>query len=156
MFLICFIVSYAIGPSKAQIKCLDQVDGTLKISYKPTVPGIYVLNLKFADHHVDGSPFNINVSGEGNNCQRENISQQTLAVPSNDVGSKCKLTFKMPGITSFDLAASVSSPKGLCQDAEVQEIEDGLYAVHFVPKEEGIHTISVKYMDVHIPGISQT
>ncbi|XP_031619594.1 filamin-A isoform X3 [Contarinia nasturtii] len=140
------------GPSKAQIKCLDQIDGTLKISYKPTLPGNYILNLKFADHHVEGSPFNINVTGEGNNSQRENISQQTSAVPSNDVGSKCKLTFKMPGITSFDLAASVTSPKGICQDAEVQEIEDGLYAVHFVPKEEGIHTISVKYTDIHIPG----
>lgn len=58
----------------------------------------------------------------------------------------------MPGITSFDLAASVTSPKGVCQDAEVQEVEDGLYAVHFVPKEEGVHTISVKYTDIHIPG----
>lgn len=140
------------GPSKAQIKCLDQEDGTLKISYKPTAPGIYSLNLKFADHHVEGSPFNIKISGEGTNHQRENILQQTSAVPSNDVGSKCKLTFKMPGITSFDLAASVTSPKGISQDAEVQEVEDGLYAVHFVPKEEGIHTISVKYTDIHIPG----
>lgn len=111
------------------------------------------MNLKFADHHVEGSPFNIKVTGEGSNRQRENLLQQTSAVPSNDVGSKCKLTFKMPGITSFDLAASVTSPKGVCQDAEVQEIEDGLYAVHFVPKEEGIHTISVKYTDMHIPGL---
>lgn len=140
------------GPSKAQIKCLDQVDGTLQISYKPTAPGNYILNLKFADHHVEGSPFNIKVTGEGTNRQRENLLQQTSAVPSNDVGSKCKLTFKMPGITSFDLAASVTSPKGISQDAEVQEIEDGLYSVHFVPKEEGIHTISVKYTDIHIPG----
>lgn len=140
------------GPSKAQIKCLDQEDGTLQISYKPTAPGAYVLNLKFADHHVEGSPFNIKVSGEENNRQRENLLQQTSAVPSNDVGSKCKLTFKMPGITSFDLAASVTSPKAITQDAEVQEIEDGLYAVHFVPKVEGVHVISVKYTDIHIPG----
>lgn len=140
------------GPSKAQIKCADQTDGTLQISYKPTEPGNYVLNLKFADHHVEGSPFNIKIDGDGSNCQRENLLQNAAAVPSNDVGSKCKLTFKMPGITSFDLAASVTSPKAVTQDAEVQEIEDGLYAVHFVPKEEGIHTISVKYTDLHIPG----
>lgn len=142
------------GPSKAQIKCLDQVDGTLQIVYKPTEPGNYILNLKFADHHVEGSPFNITVSGEGSNRQRENIQQQTSAVPSNDVGSKCKLTFKMPGITSFDLAAAVTSPKGVTQDAEVQEIEDGIYAVNFVPKVEGVHVISVKYTDLDIPGKS--
>lgn len=143
------------GPSKAQIKCLDQIDGTLKISYQPTEPGNYVLNLKFADHHVEGSPFNIKVTGEGSNRQRENLEQETKAVPSSDVGSKCKLTFKMPGITSFDLAASVTSPKGVTQDAEVQEIEDGVYAVQFVPKEEGAHTISVRYTELHIPGDSQ-
>lgn len=141
------------GPSKVQIKCLDQEDGTLKILYKPTAPGNYVMNLKFADHHVEGSPFSIKISGDEINCQRENISQLTSAVPTNDVGSKCKLTFKMPGITSFDLAASVTSPKGTVQDAEVQEIEDGLYAVQFVPKEQGVHVISVKYTDIHIPGI---
>lgn len=140
------------GPSKVQIKCLDQDDGTLKISYRPTAPGNYIMNLKFADHHVEGSPFNIKVSGESSPSQRENISQQTSAVPANDVGSKCKLTFKMPGITSFDLAASVTSPKGISQDAEVQEIEDGLYAVQFVPKEQGVHVIAVKYTDIHIPG----
>lgn len=140
------------GPSKVQIKCLDQDDGTLKILYRPSAAGNYVMNLKFADHHVEGSPFNINVSGESSPSQRENISQQTSAVPTNDVGSKCKLTFKMPGITSFDLAAYVTSPKGVSQDAEVQEIEDGLYTVQFVPKEQGVHVIAVKYTDLHIPG----
>lgn len=140
------------GPSKAEIKCLDQVDGTLSISYVPTEPGEYLLNVKFADHHIDGSPFTVKVSGEGNSRQRENIQQQTSAVPSNKIGSQCRLTFKMPGITSFDLSASVTSPNGTTQDAEVQEVEDGLYAVHFVPKEEGVHTVSVKYMELHIPG----
>lgn len=144
------------GPSKAEIKCLDQPDGTLQISYKPSEPGNYVLNLKFADHHVEGSPFNIKVSGDGTNRQREKIQQETSAVPSSDVGSKCRLTFKMPGITSFDLAASVTSPKGRTQDAEVKEIEDGLYAVNFVPKEEGVHIVSVKYTELHIPGIIET
>lgn len=140
------------GPSKAEIKCLDQVDGTLLISYKPTEPGNYIMNLKFADHHVEGSPFNIKVSGDGAHRQREKIQQETRAVPSNEVGSQCRLTFKMPGITSFDLSASFAAPNGVCQDAEVKEIEDGLYAVHFVPKVEGIHTVSVKYMELHIPG----
>jgi filamin len=55
-------------------------------------------------------------------------------VPITEVGSQCKLTFKMPGITSFDLAATVTSPGGITEDAVVKEVEDGLYAVAFVPK----------------------
>lgn len=57
-----------------------------------------------------------------------------------------------PGITSFDLSATVTSPGGVTEDAEINEIKDGLYAVHFVPKELGVHTVSVRYKDIHIPG----
>lgn len=85
------------GPSKAEIQCNDKDDGTLNISYKPTEPGYYIVNLKFADHHVDGSPFTVKVAGEGSNRQREKIQRQREAVPVTEVGSQCKLTFKMPG-----------------------------------------------------------
>lgn len=91
-------------------------------------------------------------------------------MPLTEVGSQCKLTFKMPGtfiveeyiyffikeifagITSFDLSAHVTSPGGVTEDAVINEVSDGLYAVHFVPKELGVHTVSVKYKDIHIPG----
>jgi len=85
------------GPSKADIQCKDNEDGTLKVSYKPTEPGYYIINLKFADHHVPGSPFTVKVTGSGSNIQRENIKKQREALPVTDVGSECKLTFKMPG-----------------------------------------------------------
>ncbi|KMQ98503.1 filamin-a isoform x5 [Lasius niger] len=140
------------GPSKAEIQCKDNEDGTLNISYKPTEPGYYIMNLKFADHHVEGSPFTVKVSGEGSNRQREKIQRQREAVPITEVGSQCKLTFKIPGITSFDLTATVTSPGGVTEDAEIKEAEDGIYAVAFVPKELGVHTVSVRYKSMHIPG----
>ncbi|XP_041675461.1 filamin-A isoform X4 [Drosophila eugracilis] len=140
------------GPSKAEIQCTDKDDGTLNISYKPTEPGYYIVNLKFADHHVEGSPFTVKVAGEGSNRKREKIQRERDAVPITEIGSQCKLTFKMPGITSFDLAACVTSPSNVTEDAEIQEVEDGLYAVHFVPKELGVHTVSVRYSEMHIPG----
>lgn len=52
----------------------------------------------------------------------------------------------------YDLSSTVTSPGGITEDAEINEIEDGLYAVHFVPKELGVHTVSVRYKEVHIPG----
>ncbi|XP_014206619.1 filamin-A [Copidosoma floridanum] len=140
------------GPSKAEIQCKDNDDGTLSISYKPTEPGYYIMNVKFADHHVEGSPFTVKVMGDGSNRQREKIQRRREAVPITEVGSQCKLTFKMPGITSFDLTAAVMSPGGVTEDAEVKEVEDGLYAVAFIPKELGVHTVSVRYKEIHIPG----
>ncbi|XP_014220678.1 filamin-A isoform X3 [Trichogramma pretiosum] len=140
------------GPSKAEIQAKDNDDGTLVISYKPTEPGYYIMNLKFADHHVDGSPFTVKVSGEGSNRQREKIQKRREAVPVTEVGSNCKLTFKLPGLTSFNLSATVTSPGNVTEDAEIKEIEDTLYAVGFVPKELGVHIVSVRYKDMHIPG----
>lgn len=37
------------------------------------------------------------ITGEGSNRQREKIQRQRDAVPVTEVGTKCKLTFKMPG-----------------------------------------------------------
>ena len=95
------------GPSKAEIQCKDNEDGTLNISYKPTEPGYYIMNLKFADHHVEGSPFTVKVTGEGSNRQREKIQRQREAVPITEVGSQCKLTLQdawhSPRLTSQPL-----------------------------------------------------
>jgi len=140
------------GPSKAEINCKDNADGTLAISYKPTEPGFYIINLKFADNLVSESPYVVNVTGAGSNRQTERIHRQREAAPLTEVGSQCRLTFKLPGISSYDLSSMVTSPKGISEAAETMELEDGLFGVNFVPKELGVHTVSVKYMDAHIPG----
>ena len=36
--------------------------------------------------------------------------------------------------------------------AAITELEDGLHAVNFVPYELGIHTVSVQFHDIDIPG----
>lgn len=43
------------GPSKAEIDCHDNEDGSCKVTYKPTEPGNYIVNVKFADEHVPGT-----------------------------------------------------------------------------------------------------
>lgn len=128
------------GPSKAEIKCKDNENGTLDISYRPTEPGYYIMNLKFADHHVDGSPFTIKVTGEGSNTQTERIKRDRAAVPQTEVGSKCRLAFKIPGVSTMDLSACVTSPSGLTEGADIAETEDGGYGVSFVPNMLGVHS----------------
>lgn len=43
------------GPSKVDINTEDQEDGTCKVTYCPTEPGNYIINIKFADQHVPGT-----------------------------------------------------------------------------------------------------
>lgn len=42
------------GPSKVDIKCEDVEDGTCRVTYCPTEPGNYIINIKFADKHIPG------------------------------------------------------------------------------------------------------
>lgn len=43
------------GPSKVDINTEDLEDGTCKVTYCPTEPGNYIINIKFADQHVPGT-----------------------------------------------------------------------------------------------------
>lgn len=50
----CFIKKLYSGPSKADIQYKEGGTGDLKVLYTPSEPGFYILNIKFADHHVPG------------------------------------------------------------------------------------------------------
>ena len=52
-----------------------------------------------------------------------------------------------------DLTASVTSPSGETEECEISEVSPGQYCIKFVPKELGVHTVSVKHRGFHIPGI---
>lgn len=50
------------GPSKAEIHCTDNKDGTCSVSYLPTAPGEYSIIIKFADQNIIGSPFTAKIT----------------------------------------------------------------------------------------------
>ncbi|XP_025106448.1 filamin-A-like isoform X4 [Pomacea canaliculata] len=140
------------GPSKADIECHDNEDGTCRVTYKPTEPGTYIINIKFADEHVPGSPFTVKIGGEPSAKITERITRHKAAADVTHVGSVCELSLKIPGTSPFDMTASVKSPSGLSELCDVVSLDDNHYSIKFVPKEMGIHTVSVKHKDMHIPG----
>uniref|UniRef100_A0A8C2HZT4 Filamin C, gamma b (actin binding protein 280) n=1 Tax=Cyprinus carpio TaxID=7962 RepID=A0A8C2HZT4_CYPCA len=139
------------GPSKVDINCSDVEDGTCKVTYCPTEPGTYIINIKFADQHVPGSPFTVKVLGEGR--MKESITRKRQAPSIATVGSTCDLNLKIPGESGTqEMTAQVTSPSGNTEDAEIIEGEDSTYSVRFVPQEMGPHTVNVKYRGQHVPG----
>lgn len=56
------------GPSKAEINCVDNKDGTCSVSYLPTLPGDYNVIVKYNMDHIPGSPFSARITGESRTC----------------------------------------------------------------------------------------
>ncbi|XP_070977122.1 filamin-C-like isoform X13 [Oncorhynchus clarkii lewisi] len=139
------------GPSKVDINCEDVEDGTCKVTYCPTEPGNYIINIKFAEQHVPGSPFMVKVCGEGR--VKESITRKRHAPSIATVGSTCDLNLKIPGDQGTqEMTAQVTSPGGKTEDAEIINGEDSTYSVRFIPQEMGPHTVNVKYRGQHVPG----
>uniref|UniRef100_A0A3Q1HD57 Filamin C, gamma b (actin binding protein 280) n=1 Tax=Acanthochromis polyacanthus TaxID=80966 RepID=A0A3Q1HD57_9TELE len=139
------------GPSKVDINCEDVEDGTCKVTYCPTEPGNYIINIKFADQHVPGSPFTVKVFGEGR--MKESITRKRQAPSIATIGSTCDLSLKIPGEAgNQEMTAQVTSPGGKMEDAEIIKGEDSTYSVRFIPQEMGPHTVNVKYRGQHVPG----
>ncbi|XP_053233894.1 filamin-B isoform X2 [Podarcis raffonei] len=138
------------GPSKVDIQTEDLEDGTCRVSYFPTVPGVYIVSTKFADEHIPGSPFTVKISGEGR--VKESITRTRRAPSVATVGSLCDLNLKIPEIDIGDMSARVTSPSGRMTDAEIVEHDKNTYCVRFVPQEMGVHNVDVKYRGQHVPG----
>ncbi|MED6241044.1 hypothetical protein ATANTOWER_018906, partial [Ataeniobius toweri] len=138
------------GPSKVDIQTKDLEDGTCGVTYCPTEPGNYIVSIRFAEEHVPGSPFSVRVTGEGR--IRESITHRQKAASVASVGSVCDLNLKIPATDMQDITAKVTSPSGTSQPAELVSMGNDTYCVRFVPTEMGVHSVSVKYRGVHVPG----
>ena len=47
----------------------------------------------------------------------------------------------------------MTSPSGMTEICDIQDLGTSQYSIKFVPKEMGIHTVSVKHRGMHIPGL---
>ncbi|XP_076125415.1 filamin B a [Alosa pseudoharengus] len=138
------------GPSKVDIQTEDMEDGTCGVSYCPMEPGTYIVSIRFAEEHVPGSPFSVKVTGEGR--IRESITRRQKAASVAGVGSVCDLNLKIPEIDIREVSAQVTSPSGTTEDAEMVAMGNHTYCIRFVPREMGVHMVSVKYRGQHVPG----
>ncbi|KAL3313763.1 hypothetical protein Ciccas_007635, partial [Cichlidogyrus casuarinus] len=140
------------GPSKADIDCHENVDGTCLITYNPSEPGTYYASVKFGDKHVPGSPFEIYVDGMPTARESKKVTTQRSAVNSQAVGSQCEMRLKIPGVNLNDLLAEVVSPTRNTVPCSVVNNDQGQYVIRFVPTMLGVHTVYVYHRGINLPG----
>jgi filamin len=101
---------------------------------------------------ITGSPFTLNVGGEPSGRVRETVTKDINAVSATAPGSKCEFQLKIPGTSPLNMEASLTSPTGKTEMCDIADKEHSLYEIKFVPKEEGVHIVSLKHNGLHISG----
>jgi len=56
------------------------------------------------------------------------------------------------GTQPLDMEAFLTSPNGKSDACEIRDMEGHIYDISFVPEEEGLHHVSIKYKGIHISG----
>lgn len=143
------------GPGTAQLEGKEDELGMCRIQYKPSDAGNYVISVKFADEHVNGSPFVVRVLGES--CLDVVSSEETIKKLSErpdvtHVGCECELRLTIKGVSLDDLEAAVMNPSCDKEICRIRCLERDLFNIVFVPQEIGVHLINIKHRCIDIPG----
>ncbi|CEF70689.1 Filamin/ABP280 repeat and Calponin homology domain and Immunoglobulin-like fold domain and Immunoglobulin E-set domain and Filamin/ABP280 repeat-like-containing protein [Strongyloides ratti] len=141
-----------LGPTKAPIICKENKDGVMKFAYNPSEPGTYILSAKFADEHITGSPYSINVTGRSGGQIRTTLTENISAIPMCLENSKCTMYITLMNANPMDVTAKILHPDGKSDDVVVRQSQDNLYEICFDTKKEGMYALSIFYKDSHIRG----
>ncbi|CAB1345835.1 unnamed protein product [Coregonus sp. 'balchen'] len=127
------------GPSKAEINCKDNKDGTCTVSYLPTVPGDYNIIVKFDDKHIAGSPYTAKITGDDN-----------MRTSQLNVGTATDVSLKISETDLSSLTASIRAPSGNEEPCLLKRLPNRHIGISFTPKEVGEHVVSVKKNGTHV------
>ncbi|XP_035851780.1 filamin-C-like isoform X7 [Sander lucioperca] len=127
------------GPSKAEISCKDNKDGTCTVSYLPTVPGDYNIIVKFDDKHIPGSPFTAKITGD-----------DSMRTSQLNVGTATDVSLKITETDLSSLTASIRAPSGHEEPCVLKRLPNRHIGISFTPKEVGEHVVSVKKSGKHV------
>ncbi|KAH0617219.1 hypothetical protein JD844_029068 [Phrynosoma platyrhinos] len=127
------------GPSKAEITCKDNKDGTCTVSYLPTAPGDYNIIVRFDDKHIPGSPFTAKITGD-----------DSMRTSQLNVGTSTDVSLKITESDLSLLTASIRAPSGNEEPCLLKRLPNRHIGISFTPKEVGEHVVSVKKAGKHV------
>ena len=136
------------GPSKAEIDFFDRKDGSCGVSYACPEAGEYQISIKFNDEHIPDSPFNVSVVPPFGDAKKLTI--HSLKTKGLEINRQYTFTVNVNGVHGR-VEARVTAPSGIEEPCTVQDMGGDHYAIQFIPKENGVHWIHVRFNGRDIP-----
>lgn len=134
----------AFGPKGEKILLTQQQQDDNKTVYRytPDSYGSYLIDVKWDGFPIRGSPFRVKPAAA------LNISNVTISreLPKRaKAGEEVSFCVNVKDAGHALLSATTISPSGKVEKCEVEEKEDGIYIVEFVPQEAGEYQVAVNY-----------
>uniref|UniRef100_A0A674DR18 Filamin B n=1 Tax=Salmo trutta TaxID=8032 RepID=A0A674DR18_SALTR len=137
------------GPSRAEISFEDRKDGSCEVSYVAQEPGDYEVSVKFNEEHIPDSPYLVPVMAPTDDARRLTVA--SLQESGLKVNHPASFAVHLNGAKGT-IDAKAHSPSGALEECAVSQLEQDKYAIRFIPRENGLHSIDVKFNGSHIPG----
>ncbi|KAL7979831.1 hypothetical protein Chor_008169, partial [Crotalus horridus] len=136
------------GPCEAKIECQDNGDGSCSVSYLPTEPGEYTINILFADVHIPGSPFKADIKPVFDPTK---VTASGPGLERGKVGEVATFTVDCSKAGDAELTIEIISDSGVKAEVLIQNNSDGTYSITYIPSFPGTYTITIKYGGHHVP-----
>lgn len=136
------------GPCEAKIECQDNGDGTCSVSYLPTEPGDYSINILFGGAHVPGSPFVARVRPA---LDAGRVVASGPGLERAIAGSVASFTVDCSHAGDAELTVEIVSDSGAKAEVHIYNNNDGTFSVTYTPPSHGPYTISIRYGGHMVP-----
>jgi filamin len=119
-----------------------------RCTYTPYIPGAYLLNIKWNDRQIIGSPFKVNVTM---NSDPSKVVVSGEGIRVGVLGDEIKATIDTRGAGPGELTANCMGPQKVAF-CEFFDHKDGTFTLYVKPQEPGKHILQIKYNGEHVPG----
>lgn len=132
------------GPGHVAPKIVDNNDGTYTVTYDPTEPGDYKVDITLDGHHIKDAPHHVKVR-EGTDAGFSGFGSFTLTVVAKDKKGNPK-TFG-----GDDFEVTITGPAEHL-DVKAFDNDDGTYTAAYTLVGTGSYSVEVKLNHKHIEG----
>ena len=134
-------VVYGPKGEKVQLE-VEQTDDKAVYMYTPESYGSYLIDVKWDGFPIKGSPFRVKPAAAFN---INNVSISQALPKKSKAGDEVSFCVNVKDAGHAPLSASTMSPSGKVEICEIEEKEEGIYIVEFVPQEAGEYQVTVNY-----------
>ncbi|CAN0019941.1 unnamed protein product [Bubo scandiacus] len=136
------------GPCEAKIECQDNGDGSCAVSYLPTAPGDYNINILFAERHIPGSPFKAKVTPVFDPTK---VTASGPGLERGKAGEVATFMVDCSEAGEAELTIEIISEAGVKAEVSLHNNRDGTYTITYTPACAGAYTITIKYGGHPVP-----